>query len=501
MAGTTGLLSTPQVAETTDAGATWTTFTNLPEFVPYDPNGTYQLNGISCTSALTCVAVGGLNESDGLAQVISTTDGGATWSLSPDPTLTGLQQFSSVSCIPVPGSLPTCHAAADALQSAGPVVVTSTDGGATWHGVETYDNTGWMDSISCPDVQHCWAAGAGTKLALAGTADGGSSWSAVTSDTTNEQGQVSCASLNLCVAATDSALWVDSGGGFTATAAGGAPGSANPATLTVHSTAHPVTRRLPRASAGTSYARAGTNTAITGQYRGTSVTALTVTVTNPGGQTTNTSVPIGLNGFYSASIPAVGLGTSSIKFSAGQSTAGAVMLNGHSGPAPVVTGLSDRAGPAAGGRSLVLTGANLAGATAVYFGSQPAPSLTYISAAKLSVRTPAGGGAQFVRVVTATGGESAITGRAVYNFLKPPSLKQLRPTAGPARGKTIVTIRGTGFAFVRAVYFGTRKGSHLVVLSAGRIRITAPPGTGTVNVRVRTAAGITAIVTADKYRY
>jgi hypothetical protein len=31
-------------AETTNAGSSWTTFTNLPTFTPYDPNGTYQLN-------------------------------------------------------------------------------------------------------------------------------------------------------------------------------------------------------------------------------------------------------------------------------------------------------------------------------------------------------------------------------------------------------------------------------------------------------------------------
>jgi hypothetical protein len=37
----------------------------------------------------------------------------------------------------------------------------------------------------------CWAAGAGTTVALVGTTDGGLTWSTVTSDTTNEEGQVS----------------------------------------------------------------------------------------------------------------------------------------------------------------------------------------------------------------------------------------------------------------------------------------------------------------------
>jgi hypothetical protein len=91
----------PLAAETTNAGSSWTTFANLPTFTPYDPNGTYQLNAISCTSAVDCVAGGGLNYADGLAQVISTTNGGQTWTLSADPTLTGLQQVFSLSCLRV----------------------------------------------------------------------------------------------------------------------------------------------------------------------------------------------------------------------------------------------------------------------------------------------------------------------------------------------------------------------------------------------------------------
>ena len=67
----------------------------------------------------------------------------------------------------VPGSLPTCHAAGDTLEGARPAVVASTDGGATWSGVETYDNTDWLDSISCPDVRQCWAAGAGAGMSAA----------------------------------------------------------------------------------------------------------------------------------------------------------------------------------------------------------------------------------------------------------------------------------------------------------------------------------------------
>lgn len=199
----------PVAAETTDAGSSWTRFTNLPTFALYDPNGTYQLNSISCTSALDCIAAGGLNYADGLAQVISTADGGQTWNLSADPTLTGLQQIFSLSCVPSGGTA-TCMGAADNLAAAGPVVIRSTDGGATWNELGTFDTTGWMSSVSCPDTSHCWTAGAGTTVGLVGTSDGGASWSVLDADTSNNYGLVSCPSLTLCVATSDNALWVTS---------------------------------------------------------------------------------------------------------------------------------------------------------------------------------------------------------------------------------------------------------------------------------------------------
>ena len=205
----------PMVAKTTNGGLTWTTLSNLPT-VPPDANGdTYLLNGISCSSASSCVAGGGVNGGPGPAAVISTTDGGATWSMSADPALAPVQQVMSLSCLAASGG-PVCHAAGFAPQVGGPVALTSLDAGATWTVTPPFDTTGWLSSISCADTQHCWAAGAGTTVALAGTTDGGSTWSTVTSDTTNQQGQVSCATLTFCVAATDGGLRVtNTNGGLT----------------------------------------------------------------------------------------------------------------------------------------------------------------------------------------------------------------------------------------------------------------------------------------------
>jgi hypothetical protein len=488
------------VDETTDGGATWTSFSNLPTIPQYDPDGTYTLNGISCTSNLACVVVGGLNYYDGKAQIIATTDGGATWSLSPDPTLAGLQQLFSVACLPVSGSLPTCRAAGNVGAGGGPAIVTSTDGGATWGGVETEDNTGWLDSISCPDVQHCWTAAVGTDMALLGTSDGASAWTAVTSDTTNEAGEVSCATVSFCVATTDNALWVTTSGGGSESAT--RTGPLTGATMSAGVSSQPVTQPLPHVSGSTVFARTGTNATITGQYRSrTTASTATVTITSPTGQQTSSSVPIGLNNFYSEPVSSVAAGTTTISFAAGDAPVVTVHLDGHTGPAPTISALSSHAGPAAGGSSLTISGTKFSKVTSVYIGPRKATKVTILSTTRLRARAPAGTGAQFVRVFTANGGESGITGKAVYNLLPPPALTGLSPASGRAAGGTTVIITGTGFGYVTAVYFGSRKGSHLQVISPGKIKVAAPAGSGKVNVRVHTAAGITPITSKDRYTY
>lgn len=213
LAGTQGDPQDPAVAETTDGGATWTTFTNLPAIPQTNSGGTYVLNGISCVSADSCVAVGGFEEGGGPSEVISTTNGGATWSLSASTELSGISQLFSVSCLPAAGGNTTCYATGWAGAADVPTVLVSQDGGATWAQDGQFDDTGWLDSISCASTQNCWAAGAGMLTSLAGTADAGSSWSTVTADTTNEEGFISCPSVSVCVTTADNALWVTSDDG------------------------------------------------------------------------------------------------------------------------------------------------------------------------------------------------------------------------------------------------------------------------------------------------
>ena len=217
MVGPTGFAQDPSVERTTDGGATWTLYTNLPT-VPRTPIGTYELEGISCVSADSCVAAGGLNGGSGPARVISTTDGGATWSLSASAGLSSVELLFGVSCLPDAGGNTTCYAGGTVPAQPGSdestsVVLVSHDDGASWAQLEGLTDNGWFNSISCASTQNCWAGGAGTTDALAGTSDGGSSWSVVTSDTSNEGGYVSCLSVSTCVAVTDNGIWFTSDDG------------------------------------------------------------------------------------------------------------------------------------------------------------------------------------------------------------------------------------------------------------------------------------------------
>jgi hypothetical protein len=138
--------------------------------------------------------------------------------LSASAGLSSVELLFGVSCLPDAGGNTTCYAGGTVQAQPGTdestsVVLVSHDDGASWAQVEGLTDNGWFNSISCASTQNCWAGGAGTTDALAGTSDAGSSWSVVTSDTSNEGGYVSCLSVSTRVAVTDNGVWVTSDDG------------------------------------------------------------------------------------------------------------------------------------------------------------------------------------------------------------------------------------------------------------------------------------------------
>lgn len=82
----------------------------------------------------------------------------------------------------------------------------------------------------------------------------------------------------------------------------------------------------------------------------------------------------------------------------------------------------------------------------------------------------------------------------------PPSVAQLSPTEGRDAGGGDVTILGSGFTWVQSVTFGTDP-ARFKVVSSTQITAIAPPGTGSVDVRVANPGGASETSKADRYRY
>jgi hypothetical protein len=481
----------PAAAVTSNGGTTWTTFSNLPT-TPPDSNGdTYSLDGVSCVSDLSCVAVGGLNYADGTATVISTNDGGASWSLSADPSLEGIQQLFSVSCNAT-SDLPVCTAVGSSLASAGPVQVTSSDGGATWSGTELDQDTGWLSSVSCPSATNCWATGAGTDDSLVGSSDGGADWSIDSVTNTNEYGEVSCASMDFCVADNNGALWVttDDGGLSSSTSASRFP----------RTTAG--TQRFPRYSAATMNVQAAKPVAVTGQDRLSKPgTIVTVKVQPPSGKASATTTKVGLNDFYSWPISSPALGKTFVNFSIGGSSLRTVTVIAHPDAAPVIQTKSESAAPESGGPVITLRGSNFTGATEVLFGVKPGTALHVLSATELTVVPPSGRGLVEVTVVTSGGGPSAPTGAGRFDYAPPPALNSVGPRSGSTKGGNIVQLNGPGLVWATSVHFGKVLATHPVKKGASEIDVVAPAGAGTVDIIVTAAGGTTKVTAATTYTY
>jgi hypothetical protein len=170
-------------------------------------------------------------------------------------------------------------------------------------------------------------------------------------------------------------------------------------------------------------------------------------------------------------------------------------------PVPAVTGLSPSSGPNAGANAVTITGINLAGATSVRFGANPASSFVVNSPSSITAVAPSGSGTVDVSVSTPFA-TAPIRASDRYTYLPPPIVKKISPKFGSVEGGTLVTITGANFSGATAVSFGATPASSYTVNSATSITAVAPPhALGRVDVTVTTANGTSAITTADRFTY
>jgi hypothetical protein len=140
----------------------------------------------------------------------------------------------------------------------------------------------------------------------------------------------------------------------------------------------------------------------------------------------------------------------------------------------------------------------------VVFGAVAAVTVKVISPGELKVNVPAwASGIVNLRVVTAAG-TSLITRNDSYTVAPTvvataPVVSSVSSQVGSPSGGTQVTV---GFTKVTKVAFGAVAGTSVSVVAATELKVTAPAQPqATVNVRVTTAAGTSAITAKDQYTY
>ncbi len=169
---------------------------------------------------------------------------------------------------------------------------------------------------------------------------------------------------------------------------------------------------------------------------------------------------------------------------------------------PTITSISPPEGPLGGGQYVTITGTNLAGATAVHFGSTAATYFYGTSPTQLAVYVPGGAAGTVDVTVTTPSGTSAVGNGDKFTYAAAPAVTTISPATGSIAGGTKVTITGTNLAGATAVYFGSTEVTSFVSNTATQIVLNSPAGSAsTVDVTVDTPAGASSPSTADLFTY
>ncbi len=164
--------------------------------------------------------------------------------------------------------------------------------------------------------------------------------------------------------------------------------------------------------------------------------------------------------------------------------------------APSISNIAPASGPLAGDTTVTIDGTNLAGATAVDFGDSAATILSD-SANQIMVTSPPGlSGSADVTVTTAQG-TSPLTSTEQFTYVAAPTVTGVNPPSQETAGGQ-VTITGSNLLGATAVDFGT-VAATIVTDSQNQIVVDGPFFSGTVDVRVTTVGGTSAITPADQF--
>ncbi len=170
-------------------------------------------------------------------------------------------------------------------------------------------------------------------------------------------------------------------------------------------------------------------------------------------------------------------------------------------PSPTVSSISPATGPSAGATTVTIKGSGLTEATAVSFSGITATNVKVISDTQLTATAPRDVAGAVDIAVSSPGGTSVAVAADRYTYVAEPAITSISPVAGPTHGSNTVTIAGAGFTGATRVLFGSVPATNLNVISDTELTVTAPAGSGTPTVTVKTPLMTSKVVTADKYTY
>ena len=154
--------------------------------------------------------------------------------------------------------------------------------------------------------------------------------------------------------------------------------------------------------------------------------------------------------------------------------------------APSISLISPSGGSVNGGNTVIITGNNLLGSTAVSFGGLAATSFVVNSNTQITAVAPARtAGPVTVAVTTPVG-----VVNANYTYFLPPAITSISPLTGSSNGGTSVVITGSNFVGVTGVSFGGTSASSYTVNSSTQITALTPArAVGVAQVQVTNPAG------------
>lgn len=168
---------------------------------------------------------------------------------------------------------------------------------------------------------------------------------------------------------------------------------------------------------------------------------------------------------------------------------------------PLIFSISPKGGPLAGGTTVILTGVNFTGVTAVVLQRGTIP-FTVDSDTQITCIMPANPARTLDILARNPGVTSRISPADQYTYTPIPTVTSISPASGPTAGATAVTVTGTDLSSTSAVNFGATAASSFTVNSATSLTCTAPAGTvGTVDITVTTLGGTSTTSASDQYTY